>query len=276
MNYNDACTILELNTNASTKEIKKQYRFLALKYHPDKNKHPDAEEKFKKISDAYCYLTEHDHNKNIENQTFNDIYKSFLNSVFDNIPNSDIIIKFLSTININSIKSISKPILEKFNSLQLSQIYEFLQQYGTFLYLDEIYLQELLKLLLELIEKDDIYILTPSINDLLMSNVYILKYEEETFYIPLWHGELYFETKTHKNLIVKCIPKLENHIHIEQNNDIHIYVNTEIKSLWENKTLQINIGDKNLNIKSCDLYIKDYQTHILYNQGINIINVFAY
>jgi hypothetical protein len=45
--------ILGLNSNASDSEVKRRYKKLALKYHPDKNETPDASEKFQKISDAY-------------------------------------------------------------------------------------------------------------------------------------------------------------------------------------------------------------------------------
>jgi DnaJ-class molecular chaperone len=49
-------TILEINKNADKNEITKAYKTLAKKYHPDKNKSPDATEKFKEINDAYTYL----------------------------------------------------------------------------------------------------------------------------------------------------------------------------------------------------------------------------
>jgi curved DNA-binding protein len=47
---------LGLNDNASEAEIKKAYRTLAKKYHPDINKSPEAEEKFKEINAAYEVL----------------------------------------------------------------------------------------------------------------------------------------------------------------------------------------------------------------------------
>lgn len=48
---------LEITENASADEIKKAYRKLARKYHPDVNKDPQAEEKFKEINAAYEVLS---------------------------------------------------------------------------------------------------------------------------------------------------------------------------------------------------------------------------
>lgn len=49
---------LEVSENASADEIKKAYRKLARKYHPDVNKDPKAEEKFKEINAAYEVLSD--------------------------------------------------------------------------------------------------------------------------------------------------------------------------------------------------------------------------
>ncbi|WP_066359964.1 DnaJ C-terminal domain-containing protein [Aliarcobacter cryaerophilus] len=49
---------LEVNENASADEIKKAYRKLARKFHPDVNKDPKAEEKFKEINAAYEVLSD--------------------------------------------------------------------------------------------------------------------------------------------------------------------------------------------------------------------------
>lgn len=49
--------ILGVSKNSSDEEIKKAYRKNAFKYHPDKNKSPGAEEKFKQIAEAYNVLS---------------------------------------------------------------------------------------------------------------------------------------------------------------------------------------------------------------------------
>ena len=50
---------LEVARNASEREIKKSYRRLAMKYHPDRNTdNPGAEEKFKEIQEAYAILSD--------------------------------------------------------------------------------------------------------------------------------------------------------------------------------------------------------------------------
>ncbi|KAI5089761.1 dnaJ-like subfamily B member 1 [Silurus meridionalis] len=54
----DYYNILGIQKGASEDEIKKAYRKQALKYHPDKNKSPGAEDKFKEIAEAYDVLSD--------------------------------------------------------------------------------------------------------------------------------------------------------------------------------------------------------------------------
>ncbi|MBP8981215.1 MAG: DnaJ domain-containing protein [Syntrophobacterales bacterium] len=61
----DYYQLLGVDKKASTEEIKKAYRKLALKWHPDKNPQnkAQAEEKFKKISEAYAVLSDEEKRK---------------------------------------------------------------------------------------------------------------------------------------------------------------------------------------------------------------------
>ena len=60
----DYYDLLRLNKTATQEEIKKAYRKLAMKYHPDKNKNdPNAEQKFKEISEAYSVLSDEEKRK---------------------------------------------------------------------------------------------------------------------------------------------------------------------------------------------------------------------
>lgn len=52
----DHYRLLGVSRKAGKDEIKKAYHKLALKYHPDKNKAPDAEDKFRSLDEAYKVL----------------------------------------------------------------------------------------------------------------------------------------------------------------------------------------------------------------------------
>ncbi|MCD9645157.1 DnaJ, sub C member 18 [Datura stramonium] len=56
----DYYTILDLEKSCSVEEIKKAYRKLSLKVHPDKNKAPGSKEAFKKVSKAFKCLSDDD------------------------------------------------------------------------------------------------------------------------------------------------------------------------------------------------------------------------
>ena len=54
----DYYEVLGVSKSSSTDEIKQQYRKLALKFHPDRNKSSESGEHFKEISEAYAVLSD--------------------------------------------------------------------------------------------------------------------------------------------------------------------------------------------------------------------------
>ena len=59
----DYYEVIGVSKTASTDEIKSQYRKLALKFHPDRNKSNEAPEHFKEISEAYAVLSDSEKRK---------------------------------------------------------------------------------------------------------------------------------------------------------------------------------------------------------------------
>uniref|UniRef100_UPI0025F9F04C molecular chaperone DnaJ n=1 Tax=uncultured Methanobrevibacter sp. TaxID=253161 RepID=UPI0025F9F04C len=97
----DYYDILGVDKNADEKEIKKAYRKLAMKYHPDVSDSEDATEKFKEISEAYAVLSDSEKRSKYDrfghagmegfsaediyqNANFEDIFEDFdLGNIFD-------------------------------------------------------------------------------------------------------------------------------------------------------------------------------------------------
>ena len=62
----DYYDILGIEKTADENQIKRAYRKLAIKFHPDKNKAKSAEEAFKKVNQAFCVLSDKNKRKNYD------------------------------------------------------------------------------------------------------------------------------------------------------------------------------------------------------------------
>ena len=286
MNYKKAIKILEIKGKFDYKILKSRYYMKALRYHPDKNNQPNAEEKFKEISEAYNYLNKYINSKN--NESYHESRENFSNDDFDNgnYDYKNILYKFIIslngdfTINENDIEYFNnifhneniKSLLKVFKLLpknKVKSIYNYLINIA--LIKDSIIIKEIEKILEENNKEDTKYSINPSIDNLLNHEVFKIKIENEDYFIPLWHNEIIYET-SNNTLIFECIPKIDNHIFIDDDNNIFINDNIELRSLLEKEEYEISIGNSKYNINMEDIKIKKNQIITIKNKGISNID----
>jgi hypothetical protein len=78
----------------------------------------------------------------------------------------------------------------------------------TVLHISDSTLEAVKQILIEKFKDLQIFILNPSLNDLIQSNVYKLESNNVLYYVPLWHSELYFDA----DIMFRCIPFLQDNI----------------------------------------------------------------
>jgi DnaJ-class molecular chaperone len=82
--------ILQLDHNASSTDIKKSFRLLALKYHPDKNKSAESNQMFLKIVEAYEVLSDISSRRKYDLTLRNDIAQTSFHANGEWIPSADL------------------------------------------------------------------------------------------------------------------------------------------------------------------------------------------
>ena len=274
MDWKTACKELHLCEKHTEHMLKAAYYKQALKYHPDKNKDdPTAGEKFKKINAAYSFLQEHQQSKepfNLETN-YTNIMKQCIKYFTPDIKWDDV---FLDTTLDNIINNCGKLSIRLFKDLKKEksiELFEFLSNYREIFGISDETIDKMKDILKEKMRDDNIVILNPSLADILNDNVYKLDLLGKTFYVPLWHHEVIFD-HSGNDVIVKCVPELEDHITIDNNNNIHCYFKGPINEVLQKEKIELMLGNKIFEIDSKTLFIKKHQTYAFRNNGILKIN----
>ena len=245
--------------------LKKKYHKLSLKYHPDKG---GSSVDFQMLQESYenlsAYIRVRDElnsekdedlltqmmkniNKGCKNEGFMDEIKSQINKNVDYLKN-----KFTTLVDPEIIRTMIYIIKDKniFSNEELDILLKSCRQ--------------------ESIKKENIKILYPTLEDLYESNVFKLNYQENNYYIPLWHHELIYDS-CEGDLIIQIIPDLEKHIWLDDHNNVHHYASLRVV---ENNLIQesLFINHYNKTYTLSNLKLKKMQTIKFSNEGIPKVN----
>lgn len=276
-------------------KLKNRYRRLALIYHPDKNKAPDAADKFREVQEAYEFLMKYegfvdDDNefddiveeqseqyytwRNDQSTGYNNILFSFLNPIFGSDIFQDITSRLLRTI----LDKISQKceekafqILRQLDKRIFSKIIQILHKYSDILHLSKEFLDKLDNIFEEQYQGDECIILSPFLDDLFDDKLYRLTHNGNTYFIPLWHTELVYDNSG-AELYVQCTPILPDNVIIDENNNIMVQLEYTVEDIWNKKEVDVILGKKQFHIMRNQLKLTNEQLIILQGKGISNIN----
>lgn len=248
--------LLNISPPYHDKELKKAYYRAALRHHPDKNQGTENAQKFLDVTEAYTFLSMT--YEQPPDESYENVLKRFM-ELCTKLDGTEI-----AHVLELSCRKLSVDAMRKLDRKTAVTIYGYLEKYAPFFRFDTDILNELR----EVVEENtEFYLIRPTLQNLLQSDIYKLECTNETYYIPMWHDEL-----TYDNVVVKCVPDLPEHIYIDERNSLHVTVRTSIERVLQNGGLELTVGNKALFIKSDDLRIVGQQTHVIKSAGIPQIN----
>ena len=277
MDLERACNILNITKPISLSDIKKKYYRAALSCHPDRNSDANSTAAFQELSDAYNFLCMHlevEEEEIIEEEcSYSSIIERFIKLMIGTNQDQETISNI-----INGCKNLSIKAFENIDKNTALKIFGYIELFAESLKIDKDTINTVKDIIKNKMKNDKLYILNPSLDNLLDGDIYILNYEEDTYYIPMWHDEITYDL-SENSLIIKCIPDLPKHMYIDEKNSLHINIITSISNLLDHKELSVQVGRKVFNILTAELKIMKFQTYKLINVGIPLLNtseIFTY
>jgi hypothetical protein len=139
------------------------------------------------------------------------------------------------------------------------------------LWIPDVVLEQVKAAALEKCKDDRVFFLNPSLADMLHARVYLLRDQGETFLVPLWHDEVYFDSAKEggEEIIVKCVPDLPSCVTIDEENRLHISITLRLDaSLLTKRDIPVEVADHVFWLPVGALHIRPFQHITLRNVGL--------
>jgi len=289
------------NKKYTVDELKKKYRIAALKYHPDKNLNNSQESttKFKEINEAYLFLygkynndkcecSNNDGNDACEHEDereycYSHLFSKFINSLMNKFSKTQVTaLHIIIPILMNKCATLTSAMFNHMDRESLLFIHHLIVKYYAILEISLDRLTSIHEIIKKKLQENDIIIIQPTISELFdKNNIQVVEHEKKIYYVPLWHTEIYYNLNSldenvetqKRELIVKCIPSLSDHIYIDEINNIYIDVRTRVETLFNQTKLTVAVTESiSFDIPIDTLEFKTHQTITLKKCGIPMIN----
>lgn len=267
MNCHKACEVLEIvDSNPTIETVRKQYKYLALKWHPDKNPGLNAADKYREIKEAHDFLLDQ-LDKGFVPQIDRDNYAGIASMFFETLYNNEHFQRkifhplLMKVVGMCEEKALA--FMGRLDPDRASKLCVILESYKHVLHLSDEFFEKIRK------KPDKTHrhiLLNPNIDDLMMSNVCKL----EGIIVPLWHSLLEYEKE---GLIVHCLPELPPNVWIDEEEDgrtTHIEIDESADQLWKMGKLEFSIGSLKKSIKMERIRFCKRQIVELEGEGIPI------
>lgn len=278
---------MDLEPGAAYETIRRQYKMLALKYHPDKNKADGAADKYREIKEAHDVLCAQQSGpladswfskSGLGSSTYARAASDFFEMIYNDEQFQRRVFHPLLMRVIGSCEEKAIDLFKKMEKAKARKLYDILILYQDTLHLSADTLAKIHQVietqepLDESLDKSldikDIVVLNPNLDDLLDQSVYKLKQDNgQIVFVPLWHRELEYD-----GVFVDCLPTLPDNVEVDELNNIYVKCAMKVGDLWDKDGVEVRVGTRAYNLDIGQLRLVSRQTVLVDSQGIPVPN----
>ena len=312
MNSRQAYKVLELEPGAPYETIRRQYKMLALKYHPDKNKADDAADKYREIKEAHDVLcisksgptedptdptgrgwfSKYGLDKTtLGSSTYARTASDFFEMIYNDEQFQRRIFHPLLMRVVSSCEEKALAMFRKMEKTKARKLYDILILYQDTLHLSADTLAKIHQIIEASTSEATLSEATLSeatlseepLDESLVKDIVVLNpnlddlLDQSVYKLKQDNGQTVFVPLWHRELeydgvFVDCVPTLPDNIWLDELNNIHVKCGFKVGDLWDKDLVDIQVGTRTYNLDVGLLRLVSWQTVRIDGLGIPVPN----